>query len=283
MPPAATPAKKTKQACMPLAKGMLETGRFEIAYRIFGDKGRQLICVNGAQQSMAMWQTFVRRFCREYRIVLFDFPNQGKSKVLTGPANVSLDEQAAILLAVAEATGLDQEAAVCAASWGGIIALVFAAKYPGRVKKLVLASVGTKPNKKLVETIKKGFSIDMGQREEMARVLLDSFGDALSEQLKRGIVSQFRTMTEERLRAFCEHGSFVISSKKLNEVIDLGSIKAKTVLLRGAKDTIIDLDDVKFLASQIPDCSIKVVSGVGHFLHMEREDVLDIYAGILAQ
>ncbi|MDP2905967.1 MAG: alpha/beta hydrolase [Candidatus Omnitrophota bacterium] len=268
---------------MPLAKGLLEASRFEIAYRIFGDKGRHLICVNGAQQSMAMWQTFVRRFCRDYRIVLFDFPNQGKSRVLSGPANVSLDEQAAILSAVAKATGLDQEAAICAASWGGIIALVFAAKYPGRVKKLILASVGTKPNKKLVETIKKGFSMDMGRREEMAQLLIDSFGDALPEQLKRGIVSQFRTMTEERLRAFCEHGSFVISSRKLNEVIDLGSIKAKTVLLRGANDTIIDLDDVKFLASQIPDCSIKVVSGVGHFLHMEREDVLDIYADILAQ
>jgi len=182
-----------------------------------------------------------------------------------------------------EATGLNREAAVCAASWGGIIALVFAAQNPGRVKKLVLASVGTKPNKKLVETIKKGFSMDMGRREEMARLLIDSFGDALPEQLKRGIVSQFRTMTEERLRAFCEHGSFVISSKKLNEAIDLGSIKAKTVLLRGANDTIIDLDDVKFLASQIPDCQVRVINGVGHFLHMEREDVLDIYASIIAQ
>jgi len=273
--------KKTEFGPPCRLKGLLETGRFQIAYRIFGDKGRHLICVNGAQQSMAMWQTFVRRFFRRYRIVLFDFPNQGKSRNISGPVSVSLDEQIEILLAVADATGINTDAAVCAASWGGIVSLAFAAKYPGRVKKLTLASVGTGPNKKLVETIQKGFSLDMGQREEMARVLIQSFGDALPERLKRGIIRQFRSMKEDRLRSFCEHGSFVISSKKLNELVDLGAVKAKTILLRGEKDTIIDADDVKFLASQIPDCRIRTVEGVGHFLHMEREEVLDIYESYL--
>jgi len=64
-------------------------------------------------------------------------------------------------------------------------------------------------------------------------------------------------------------------------MVDLRSIKAKTILLNGEKDAIIDLEDVKFLASQIPNCESRIVKDVGHFLHMEREEVLDIYEDIL--
>jgi len=90
-------------------------------------------------------------------------------------------------------------------------------------------------------------------------------------------------MKEVNLQSFYEHGLFVIASKQLSEIVDLSAIKEKTILLNGEKDTIIDLDDVKFLASQIPDCELKIIKGVGHFLHMENEKVLDIYAEILKQ
>ena len=88
-------------------------------------------------------------------------------------------------------------------------------------------------------------------------------------------------MKEEKIQAFYEHGLFVISSKKLSDIVKLGDIKARTILINGEKDTIIDLDDVKFLASQIPNCELKILKDVGHFLHMEREDVLDVYEDIL--
>ena len=53
-----------KTAIVPL-KGILKTGRFLISYRIYENKGPQLICINGVQQTMAMWQTFISRFSRD--------------------------------------------------------------------------------------------------------------------------------------------------------------------------------------------------------------------------
>jgi pimeloyl-ACP methyl ester carboxylesterase len=147
---------------------------------------------------------------------------------------------------------------------------------------LVLASLGTKPSRKLVETIEQGVTVDMKNREKMAEVLLKSFGEDLPPSIKHKIVSQFRTMSEERVRAFYEHGLFVIASKSLSEVVDLKSVKVKTILLNGEKDAIIDLDDVKLLASQIPDCEMIIVKDVGHFLHLEDAGVLDIYETILS-
>ncbi len=271
------------KAASPRTKEELKTGRFLIPYRIYENPGPQLICVNGVQQSMAMWLSFVARFSRDYRIVLFDFPNQGKGKVLSGSPQVSLEEQVEILSAMMDVTGTRQEATLCAASWGGVIAVAFAAQYPNRVKRMILASLGTKPNKKMVETIKNGSGLHLSKRDEMAHTLIKGFGESLPDKMKESILNQFRTMKDENIQAFYEHGLFVIASKQLSEIVDLKSIKPKTVLLNGEKDTIIDLDDVRFLASQIPDCELRIIKGVGHFLHMENDRVLDIYAEILKQ
>jgi hypothetical protein len=60
---------------------------------------RKLLVFNSIQ-SMAMWYSFVCRFSHRFRIVLFDFPNQGTGRVVEGPADLSLDEQVDILNAV---------------------------------------------------------------------------------------------------------------------------------------------------------------------------------------
>jgi len=263
-------------------KNTLKTGRFIIPYRIYENKGPHIVCINGVQQSMAMWHSFVSRFSRDYRILLFDYPNQGKARFVSGPKQLTLDEQVDILLAVMDKAGVNPDVTMCAASWGGVVAVAFASKYNSRVKRLILASLGTKPNKNMVETIKKGSGIDINDRNHMAEILIKSFGDNLPEKIKQKIANQFRTMKEEDVRTFYEHGLFVISSKNLNELVNLKNIKAKTILINGEKDTIIDLEDVKFLATQIPNCEFRIIKDVGHFLHMEREGVLDIYEDILS-
>ncbi|MDD5584199.1 MAG: alpha/beta hydrolase [Candidatus Omnitrophica bacterium] len=262
-------------------KDILKINRFLIPYRIYENAGPHIVCINGIQQSMGMWHTFITRFSRDYRIVLFDFPNQGKGKFLSGPKEASLDEQVEILHTVIDKTGVNKDAMLCSASWGGVVAVVFASEYRDRIKRLTLASLGTKPNRKMIETIKNGAGIDIKDRTQIAQTLIKSFGGNLPEQIKRKIINQFCKMTDEELRAFYTHGLFVISSKKLSDLVNLKNIKAKTVLLIGEKDEIIDLEDVKFLATQIPDCKVRIVKNVGHFLHMEREDVLDIYEDIL--
>jgi len=264
-----------------MEKTELEVGRFVIPYRLYKNDGPQIICVNGIQQSMAMWHMLIKRFSHDYQMVLFDFPNQGKAKILSGPSTASLDEQVEILLAVMDKTGINAEARLCTASWGGVVAAALASKYPDRVKHLIMASLGTKPNKKMIETIKKGVNLDPENRDEMAATLIASFGQALPAHLKLGIVKQFKNMDTKSIKAFCEYGLSIIESRQLNEVVDLSLIKAKTILLHGGNDAIIDLNDVKFLAAQIPDCKLKIIDGVGHFLHMEQENVLDVYAAAL--
>jgi len=73
-------------------KDYLQTGRFYIPYRVYGNGNSYLVCLNGIQQSMSMWLSFISYFSPRYRIVLFDYPGQGKAHVTEGPTNISLEE-----------------------------------------------------------------------------------------------------------------------------------------------------------------------------------------------
>ncbi len=261
-------------------KDQLQVNRFVVPYRVYGNSGPHLVCLNGIQQSMAMWNSFVRRFSSSYRIVLFDFPGQGKGHVLSGSTKTSLEEEVEILHEVIKGTGVN-DITLCTASWGGVVAMMFAERHPPVVRRLILGSLGTRANKQMVDIIQSGSQIDPNDRGKISDSLINSFGQNLPDMIKRKIMKQFAEMSQERLAAFCEHGLFIIDGKNLRDVVNFKGIQAETILLRGENDTIVDLDDVQYLTSQIPNCRMEIVQDVGHFLHLETDDVLDVYRKLL--
>jgi pimeloyl-ACP methyl ester carboxylesterase len=267
---------------VPIAKGEIETGRFVIPYRICGSGDQSLVFVNGLQQSMAMWHSFVRRFGRSYRIVIFDFPNHGKGRIISGSDDVSVDEQVEILDAVTNTASITDQLTICSASWGGVIAAIYAIRHPGKVQRLILASMGTRANDKMIEMITAGFGIALEDRVQIADAIIKTFGDNLPPSMKRKIFLQFEQMSQTGLEAFQRHGLFVLSVRELANAVDVSEIKCKTIVVHGEKDTIVDAQDAVFLASQIPNAEFRNIPGVGHFLHLEDESILDIYEDILA-
>jgi pimeloyl-ACP methyl ester carboxylesterase len=266
----------------PPVKGKLNLRRFVIPYRVYGAGSSSLVFLNGVQQSMAMWHSFVRRFSHKYRIILFDFPNQGGGRILEGSSNLSLEEQVYILTAVIDETCAEDQPSVCAASWGGVVALAYAVKYPQRLNSLILASIGTKANQKMIEMISKGLEMPGIDRLQVAESIIENFGRDLPAAMKKRIVDQFRRMDAEAFEAFFQHGSTVLSVRELGAVVDVGKVQCKTIIVYGENDAIVDLSDVRFLASQMPRSELRIIKDVGHFLHLEKDDLLDVYEEILA-
>jgi pimeloyl-ACP methyl ester carboxylesterase len=231
---------------------------------------------------MAMWHSFVRRFIHRYRIVLFDYPDQGGGRVVDGPLQLSLDEQVGILGAVIDATNGTEPVHVCSASWGGVIAMAYAVGHPERLKSLILASIGTRANQRMIDIITHALAMPAKDGLEVAETLIKCVGQDLPEAMKNRIVNQFSRMGTDALQAFSQHGSTVISVCELSEVVDVSKVQCRTIIVHGENDAIIDLDDVKFLASQIRCSELKLIKNVGHFLHLENENLLDDYEDILA-
>ena len=264
------------------SKGKLNFQRFIIPYRVYGAGKMSLVFINGVQQSMAMWHSFVSRFSPRYRIVLFDSPNQGAGRVVAGPSHVTLEEQVDILDAVIGNTCEDGQVTICSASWGGVVALAYAVAHPDRLATLILASVAIKANQRMEDMVTKGLAMPVKDRLEVAETLLENLGKDLPAAFKKRIVSQFQRMDPMAFQAFFEHGSNVISVRRLDVVVDVCKVQCKAILLYGDNDAILDLEDVRTLASQIPRSEVRVIKDVGHFLHLEKEELLDVYDELLS-
>lgn len=271
-----------KTAVSPSLKGKISFQRFVVPYRVYGEGNCTFVFINGVQQSMAMWHSFVRRFSQRYRIVLFDYPNQGSGRVINGSLQLTLDEQVDILGAVIDATNGADPLNVCSASWGGVIALAYAVRNPERLKSLILASIGTRANQRMIDIISQALAMPVKDGLQVAETLIECVGQDLPAAMKNRIINQFRHMGADALKAFSQHGSTVISVCELSEVVDVSKVQCRTILVHGENDAIVDVDDVKFLAAQIHGSELKLIKNVGHFLHLENEDLLDVYEEILA-
>jgi pimeloyl-ACP methyl ester carboxylesterase len=279
----ATGGRSIARTAVPLpTRGKLRVQRFVVPYRVYGNGESTLVFINGIQQSMAMWHSFVRRFDQIYRIVLFDFPHQGTSQIVTGSSIVSLQEQVDILDAVIRATSGAKRPTICSASWGGVVALAYAVRHPDRLNSLILASMGMRANPKMVELITKGIGMASQDRSTVAETLIEGVGRELPAAMKNRILGQFKRMNADALEAFYQHGLAVIAARDLTEIVDVGEVRCKTMLLHGEKDAIIDAEDVLSLAELIAHAEMRTIKDVGHFLHLEKEEILDVYEEVLA-
>ena len=263
---------------MKIIKGQMEEGRFRIPYRIYGDSKESIVCICGAQQTMASWSSFVSRFSKEYSIIVFDLPGHGRAKITDGPPFLPLHEQIEVIHNVVLNTNGNKPVRLASASWGSIIGAGYASQYPHMVEKLILGSFGGRPSTKMLETIEKGqVMVRENRGGELGHLIIDTFGQRIPDLFKRTIINQFKNMNEEKISAFYASSELIKNARDINKKIDLNRITAKTLIVNGELDTIINLEDIKFASEQISDCEIRMVPDAGHFLHHEKKEILDIY------
>ena len=269
---------------MKITKGEFQLGRFHVPYRVYGEAEKTIVCVSGAKQTMAVWRSFVSYFVPDYSVAVFDLPGQGRSKILSGPLAVSLDEQVDVLHKVVCETRRDEPAHLAAASWGTIVAAAYAARCPAAVDKMILGSFGARPSKTMLEVIKEGKRlVDQGESPQVGSLIIERFGQFIPDSYKSRIIEQFQQMSREQFLAFYAHSEFVESARDIKDFVDLQNIKASTLVINGQHDAILDLEDVERACAQIPQCEFRVISDAGHFLHFEQEGILDIYKEFLSR
>ena len=268
---------------MKTSKGKIRSDRFEIPYRLYGDRDELLVCVSGAMQTMSIWRSVVKHFTSDFRVLVFDMPGVGRSHILDGPAYVSVDEQVQVLDSlIARFEPGTRPLTLAGSSWGTAIAAVYAARYPDRVANLLLSSFGMKPNAGMEYVVRRAETLYRARDfAGGADLILEVFGDRLQAGYKRQIAAQFAGLTAESAEVFHEHCANIMKLGRLDEQIDLRNIKARTLIINGADDPIIDLEDMDQAQRLIPDCQLRLVEGVGHFLHFERPELLDEYAEFL--
>jgi pimeloyl-ACP methyl ester carboxylesterase len=235
------------------------------------------------QQTMAAWRSLVRRMAGTgYRIVLFDFPNQGRAVTTNGDASASLRQQVEVLHAIAAHVSPVAPVALIGGSWGALVAAGYAATHPERVARLVLGSFQTRPSAKLRDVARRGRAfIEQGRLDDLATLFVSEFGDRMSEARQSAIRTQFRALRPAQLRQMYDQGLLLLGGDDLSLMFDLSRISARTLIVNGEADPLLDPYDAVLLVRRLHAARIHVEPEAGHFLHFERPRILDTYAQFL--
>ena len=105
-----------------------------VYYRTTG-KGPWVILVHGFLESSEIWDDFAAMLEKDFSVLMVDLPGHGRSGV-AGDVH-TMEMMAESITAVADHLGIN-EFAVAGHSMGGYVSLELAARYPERVKGLVL-------------------------------------------------------------------------------------------------------------------------------------------------
>ena len=264
-------------------KGTLSATRFTVPYAIAGYGGRTLICVNGLQQTMAMWRSLVSRtVAAGFRTVLFDFPNQGRAVGRNGGESLTLQQQVDVLAAVVDHVEPLESVALIGGSWGSLIAAAFAATRPDRVSKMVLGSFQSRPSKALRDVAQQGRAlIESGRPHDLALLFIAAFGDGISPATREQMCKQFRGLRPEQTLQMYEQALLILSGEDFESQFDLGRITAPTLLVNGDLDPLIDRDNTAHVLRRVRSARLRIEPSAGHFLHFERSEILETYMRFL--
>jgi len=181
---------------------------------------------------------------------------------------------AADAVAVLDREGVER-AVVLGFSWGGGVAVELAARYPERVRGLVLAaSIGPgEPTMvdRLLALPVVGRAVCAGglalTRIVLGRRAVDRF---LGRRMKGLEPDQFRNLAADHLtRAALD--SFLTEQRALVDewpAIErrLGDVQVPTVVVTGDRDRLVAAGSARRLTAAIPGAELRVVPGAGHFL-----------------
>ena len=124
--------------------------------------GFPLILLHGNGQSSSMFAAQVAFFSQSRRVITIDSRGHGKSSY--GGKKLSLFDMAEDLLAVMDSTGIEK-ADLLGFSDGGNISMIFAVKYPKRVRSLILSGANSIP-----QGLKFGFFAAMRMKHAVVTV-----------------------------------------------------------------------------------------------------------------
>ncbi len=208
-----------------------------------------------------------------YRIISYDL-RRGLKRATDYTLDLLVDDLRKLL----DALDLDS-AVICGHSFGGLVAMKFAAKYPERTKALILVSAfHSAPSKSMESFLNTISSIENPLRTSVItrfRVYLDRMlGRRTTGALFRE--HQVESIIEVANQAMKTSRITINQRLKIIKETDLRAslpqIVSPTLVIAGSKDNEFFLSSAQSLYERIPDASLEVIEEVGHFSFLTRHD-----------
>lgn len=251
------------------------SGTLRIAYELRGTvhwRRPWLVLIMGMGLDRFGWEPVLRRLRRHFRLVLVDNRGSGHSERPAGSFTVA--DMAGDIVAVLDAAGIGR-AHVLGASLGGMVAQELAIRHPERVGGLVLACTAPgwpsgypmpAASMRLIARTA-GLTAEVGRRRHTENALSPRTVRERPELVTRLLELQgARPADSGALSAQAAAGARYAG--RLRQ----GRIQARTLVLHGGADAVVDPRNGSLLAGRIPGAQLVTFPGLGHLLFWEDPD-----------
>ncbi len=252
----------------------------ELYYRIRGE-GQPLVVISGPGMDGSYFHPSIDPLSKTFRLITYDQRGTGESKGILDTLKLTMDRYVEDLEALRQGLGVEKMH-LMGHSYGGLLAMYYALKYPQRLGSLMLVGtgVGDSSSKSQQTTVNERLTPE--DREAVGRMTATGALDT-----KEGWVNLFKVMWKPYVydqkkvslikEAFSDNTSLIrkhvdrsIDEKKL--YAQLANLKVPTLLIHG------DYDPVPLSASQrthqvIKGSTLVVLPKCGHFPFMEQPEV----------
>jgi pimeloyl-ACP methyl ester carboxylesterase len=240
-----------------------------------GGQGEPLLLLHGLSGSAANWVEVLPELLQRHRVLAVDLPGHAGSGRLPRGASTSDFAAAAVAVLEAEASG---PALVAGHSFGGLVALRLARSRPDLVRGLLLVSPagiasGTRAAQaialmsttirpgRLVAPFRHRYAERAWYRRALFRPWFVSDAVALTPQATFGLLDAQRDHTDTKTAA----RAMIADDPRR----DLGDVTCPVVLLWGARDPQLPLDDAFEYARRL-GAKLRLVADCGHLVIVER-------------
>jgi pimeloyl-ACP methyl ester carboxylesterase len=252
---------------------VFDRGGLKTHYRLEGT-GPLVVLIHGVGARLENWDGVAARLAGEFRVLRYDLRGHGESTRLPGPYSLAL--LADDLKALLDHVGADA-AHVAGHSLGGMIAQMFALRYPGAVRRLALLSAvaGRTPEERervaaRIDLIRSG---DPGEhfRRSLPRWFSDRF-IADNPELIAAYAARNATNDPD-----CYAAAYrVLALEDLDH--ELEDIHAPALVATGELDLGSNPRMSELMSRRIPGAVLRILPGLKHSILVEAPQVV---AGML--
>ena len=241
----------------------------DLAYQLRGS-GDPVVMIHGAQGDQTMFNDLAAKFAAVYRVLTFDQRGSGLS------AKPDMDYTMA-MLADDTATLMDHvgfaKAHIVGVSMGGMVALEFVLRHPGKSRSVVLGCTtpgGPKAVRIGGSAFAAAYSATPMSAEERGRALAEAaftkgYIDHHPEIIPAMIEARRQrpidpVALDHRLQAVLHH----------NVYDRLGEIKIPTLVITGKEDALVSWENSRLLADNIASAELVILEPAGHCFWLEQ-------------
>lgn len=257
-----------------LSSGTVRANGQKLYYEVHGE-GQPLVLVMGIGYDCTLWTLAqVPALSQKFRVVIFDNRDAGRSSQATGAYAISdmADDTAGLMDA------LDiRKAHVCGLSMGGMIAMEFALRHPGRLDRMILTGAPGAPARAAFHPIRTWNWVKANDKTgeifacQQFTWLFSSAFLRNREAVQQTVAMLSSNPNPVGPQAYDRQAQAVLRFDVLDR---LAAVKARTLCIVGEQDLLTPVHECREVADRIPGAGFEVIKGEGssHVVPIERPD-----------